>query len=161
MRKKVCLDYGPEILNMVETHITYTKMKAGIIFSITTWTSFILFTLSFFLIIFSGFQIFQHFNSLPVKVWKDQRRAGRVWKGKNAEAKKRCLKYVKGINNPTSRREVFVVNQGIHLGFAHRKNPEAECCLLLQLCSINKREARWQPSSSLLHLIFLPLGFLF
>lgn len=77
-----------------------------------------------------------------MKVWKDQRRAGRVWEGKKAEARKRCLKYVKGINSPTASREAFVVNQGIHLGFPHRKNPEAECCLLLQLCSLNKREAR-------------------
>lgn len=72
------------ILNLVETsHITYTKIKVGIILSVTTLTSFILFTPFFFLLIVSsGFQIFQHFNSLPVKVWKDQRRAGRVWKEK-------------------------------------------------------------------------------
>lgn len=62
----------------------------------------------------------------------------------------RCLKYVREINNPNKKkrkkkkggRELFVVNQGIHLCFSHRKNPEAECCLFLQLYPINKHEAR-------------------
>lgn len=84
----------PVITNLVETsHISYTKIKAGIIFSVTTLTSFLLFTPSFFLlIIFSDISGFQFFACEGMKRPEEGRQS---LERKKADARKRCLKFSK------------------------------------------------------------------
>lgn len=85
-RLKVCLVNSPVVLTLVDSsQDTYSKEKAEITELLPQLVSLLFtfsFILSFCLTSFSVFQVFQHFSSLPVKVWKDQRRAGRVWDGK-------------------------------------------------------------------------------
>lgn len=82
----------PVIINLVETsHISHTKIKAGVIFSVTTLASFILFTPSFFLlIIFSDISAFQFFACEGMERPEEGRQS---LERKKAEARKRCLKF--------------------------------------------------------------------
>lgn len=143
-RLKICLAKGLVILNLVDTsHVSYPKVKAGNRFSITTLTSFLLFTPSFTLTSnICWFSAFQFFACEGVER-PEEGRQSLGWK--KAAARKRCLKYITEINNPQEKKKrerIFVVNWGIHLCFSHRKNPGGECCPFLQLYPINKHEAK-------------------
>lgn len=105
-RLKVCLVNRPVIINLVDTsHITYPEVNTGIIFSITTLTSFPFvhtFFLSYNIFCFSDIPAFQFFACEGVER-PEEGRQSLGWK--KTAARKRCLKYVREINNPNKKKK--------------------------------------------------------
>lgn len=97
------------ILNLVKTsHITCTKIKARH-HILHNWLNQFYFIHTFFL---SSYNIFwlsniSTFQFLACEGVERPEEGRQSLERKKAEAGKRCLKYVKEINNPTERRELL------------------------------------------------------